>query len=206
MPNRLQQSPQHKPSHAQCKTLYLGQTTTEKIPKWVLSFALLILVWNPFFELSLPRLIDVMIWCTRMTAKSCQTLLFVRPKPTTRPSITEYKDNKLIAINSCLEMLKIEWPLFTVYILGQWDLYYFSVLLHLILSSLNWADINLTVPGHVAPSTNYSNTLGETENEWQKTEQVPIPLLRGAWSFLILKNEIGLSPKSKETKKKFSFF
>ena len=74
-----------------------------------------ILVWNPFFELSLPRLIDVMIWCTRITAKSCQTLLFVRPKPTTRPSITEYKDNKLMAINSCLEMLKNEWPLFTVY-------------------------------------------------------------------------------------------
>ena len=142
----MQQSPPHKPSHAQCKTPYLVQTTTDKIPKWVLSLALLILVWNPFFELSLPRLIDVMIWCTRITAKSCQTLLFVRPKPTTRPSITEYKDNKLMAINSCLEMLKTEWPLFTVYILGQWDLYYFSVLLYLILSSLNWADIKFMVP------------------------------------------------------------
>jgi hypothetical protein len=27
------------------------------------------------------------------------------------------------------------------------------------------------------------HTLGETENEWQKTEQVPILLLRGARSF-----------------------
>ena len=113
--NHLQQSPWHRLSHSQCKTPYLEQTTTDKISKWVLSLALLILVWNPFFELSLPRLIDVMIWCTRITAKSCQTLLFVRPKPTTRPSITEYKDNKLMAINSCLEMLKNEWPLFTVY-------------------------------------------------------------------------------------------
>ena len=29
----------------------------------------------------------------------------------------------------------------------------------------------------------FDNTPGETENEWQKTEQVLILLLRGAWSF-----------------------
>ena len=32
-------------------------------------------------------------------------------------------------------------------------------------------------------SSFWLDTPGETENEWQKTEQVPIPLLRGARRF-----------------------